>query len=173
MRISLSALLVASLTLGACGGSLNPFGWFGRSTSEVAPPQDDRPVNPLIPTGGDRSLLKSVTGIGVEPVYNGKPFGEVVQLVVERRDGGAIVRVTGRSDRQGVYDVRLTPMNEDEQPVDGELTYRLEGLEPTNTRVGSPASREVTVARSLTDQKLRGVRSIRVEGLRNSRVVRR
>lgn len=172
MRISLSALLVASLALGACGSSLNPLNWFGRSTSEPAA-ADSKPVNPLIPTGGDRSLLRNLTGADKEEIYNGQPFGEVVALVVERRDGGAIVRVTGRADRQGIYDVRLTPANEDEKPVDGVLTYRLEGLEPANTGVGSPASREVTAARSLTNQKLRGVRTIRVEGVRNSRVVRR
>lgn len=173
MRISLSALLVASLALGACGSSLNPLNWFGGSSSEPAASADEKPVNPLIPTGEDRSLVKSLTGFGVEAVYNGKPFGEVVGLVVERRDGGAIIRVTGRADRQGVYDVRLTPVDEDEKPVDGVLTYRLEGLEPANTGVGSPASREVTAARSLTNQELRGVRTIRVEGVHNSRVARR
>ena len=67
-----------------------------------------------------------------------------------------------------------SPVVEDETPVDGVLSYRLEGIEPdANTAVGASATREVTVARKVTDQDLRGVSTIRVEGVRNARVARR
>jgi hypothetical protein len=174
MRISLSAILVASLTLGACGvvrdSALNPSNWFGRSTSEAIEVADDKPVNPLIPQ-------KSGLFAGRDKYannYDGQPFDEIVELKIERVPGGAIIRATGRADRQGSYSVQLTPIVEDETPVDGVLTYRLEGLKPTaNTAIGSAPTREVTAARQLTDQKLRGVRTIRVEGVRNARVARR
>jgi len=175
MRISISVLLAASLTLGACGvvrqSALNPVNWFGRSTSvAVAPTEDAKPVNPLIPTKSGlfaRSRARNA-------IYIGEPFDQITDLTVERISGGAIIRATGLADRQGIYSVQLTPANEDETPVDGVLTYRLEGIEPlANTAVGGPATREVTAARKVTSQMLRGVRSIRVEGVRNARVTRR
>ncbi len=174
MRISLSVLLVASLTLGACGmvrnSALNPGNWFGRSTSVAIAPTDGKPVNPLIPQSsglfGNRNKGPAV--------YIGEPFDEITDLTIERVAGGAIVRATGLAARQGIYSVQLTPATEDETPVDGVLTYRLEGVEPDkNTAVGGPATREVTAARKVTDQSLRGVTTIRVEGLRNARTSRR
>jgi len=84
------------------------------------------------------------------------------------------VRATGRADRQGIYEVQLTPANEDELPVDGVLTYRLEGVEPSEaTAIGTPPTREVTAGRKLTNQTLAGVTTIRVEGLRNAMTSRR
>lgn len=173
MRISLSVLLIASLTLGACGvvrnSALNPVNWFGRSTSVAVAPTESAPVNPLIPQSsglfGDRNAPK---------IYIGEPFEEITDLTIERVAGGAIVRATGLADRQGVYSVQLTPANDDEAPVNGVLTYRLEGIEPVkNTAVGAPATREVTAARKVTDQQLRGVSTIRVEGVRNAQIARR
>ena len=70
--------------------------------------------------------------------------------------------------------MQLTPENEAEEPVDGVLTYRLEGIRPgRNTAVGTVPTREVIAARRLTEQQLRGVRSIRVEGAQNALVSRR
>ncbi|KEJ87971.1 hypothetical protein [Sulfitobacter donghicola] len=174
MRISLTVLLVTSVSLGACGfvrdSALNPGNWFGRSTSEQIEVADEKPVNPLIPS--ESGLFARIRAD--EATYEGRPFDEIVSLKVERVPGGAIIRATGRADRQGIYSVRLTPADEDEKPVKGVLTYRLEGIKPdANTPVGGTATREVTAARKLTDQDLRGVRSIRVEGARNARVARR
>lgn len=172
MRISLCILLVASTTLGACGlvrdSALNPGNWFGRSTSE--PVQTAAVTNPLIPTSTGLFARRNAE----EAVYLGRPFDEIVELRIERVQGGAIIRATGRAARQGLYEVQLTPANEEEAAVDGVLTYRLEGVEPGRaTATGAAASREVTAARRVTDQQLAGVSSIRVEGLRNAQVVRR
>lgn len=174
MRISLSVLLIASLSLGACGyvrdSALNPSNWFGRSTSVPIEGADTTPVNPLIPR---KSGLFARRGAD-EETYAGRPFDEIVTLKVERVPGGAVIRATGRADRQGIYAVQLTPITEDETPIKGVLTYRLEGIKPErNTAVGTAPTREVTAARKLTDQELRGVRTIRVEGVRNARVARR
>ncbi|WP_299030581.1 hypothetical protein [uncultured Sulfitobacter sp.] len=174
MRITLSALLIASLAVGACGivrdSALNPTNWFGRSTSEPIETVDAKPVNPLIPKEGGLFARRDKT----TDDYAGQPFDEIIDLKVERIPGGAIIRATGRAARQGIYAVQLTPVVEDETPVNGVLTYRLEGVTPArNTAVGTAPTREVTAARKLTVQELRGVRSIRVEGQRNARVARR
>ncbi|MEQ6248164.1 hypothetical protein ABMC89_04670 [Sulfitobacter sp. HNIBRBA3233] len=173
MRSILPAFLVASLTLGACGvvrdSALNPGNWFGRSTPAPVSAETE-PVNPLIPT---RSGLFGSRPDNKE-IYLGEPFYEIVDLTIERVAGGAIIRATGRAERQGIFAVQLTPVTEDETPVDGTLSYRLEGVERTQpTPVGAPATREVTAARRITDQQLAGVRAIRVEGAQNARVARR
>ncbi len=174
MRISLSVLLVASLTVGACGvvrtSVLNPGNWFGRSSAEAAAPVTSGPVNPLIPTTRRGLFTRSNAPVD----YVGEPFDEITDLTVDQVSGGAIIRATGLAARQGIYAVQLTPANEEGLPVDGVLTYRLEGIKPdAATPVGTAPTREVTAAVMLTTQDLRGVNTIRVEGLTNARVSRR
>lgn len=171
MRKTILILVVATFGLSACGfgqSRLNPVNWFGNSRSAPVA-TDTTPVNPLIPRSRGLFARRNV-----EPTYFGEPFDQIIDLTVERVPGGALIRATGLAARQGIYEVQLTPANEEETPVDGVLTYRLEGVLPTGrTPVGSQPTREVTAARVLTDQQLAGVRSIRVEGLRNARVSRR
>ena len=71
------------------------------------------------------------------------------------------------SATQGVFNARLAPQNEDELPEDGVLTYQLQA-QYKQIIGGAPETREVTVARKLTDQETRDVRVIRVEGLQNA-----
>ncbi|MGB3243647.1 MAG: hypothetical protein WBB25_03895 [Sulfitobacter sp.] len=169
----LASLLVVTLFLSACGfrdSRINPLNWFGRGQSVPIAEQTQQNTNPLIPRKGglftrDRSA---------DADYAGRPFEQVTGLVVERVPGGAIIRATGLAARQGIYDVRLTPANEDELPVDGVLTYRLEGIRAAQpTPVGAVATREVVAARKVTDQALSGVGQIRVEGQQNAQVARR
>ncbi|WP_299875272.1 hypothetical protein [uncultured Sulfitobacter sp.] len=167
MSKTVSLLLVATLTLSACGAvrdsRVNPFNWFGQSRSVPVEPQAQ--TNPLIPTRG--GLFASAREKAAE--YNGSPFDQVTNLTIERIPGGAVIRATGLAARQGSYDVRLTPVNEDEEAVDGVLAYRLERVLPaTRTNVGAQPTREVIAARHVTDQMLRGVRVIRVEARRNA-----
>ena len=172
MRKTVSLLLVASMGLAGCGfggSSLNPVNWFGRSQS-VPIGQSTEVVNPLIPKRSGLFARERAR----DKIYQGKPFQQITSLVVERVPGGAIIRATGLAARQGIYDVQLTPANEDEEPVKGVLTYRLEGLRPArNTAQGTKPTREVVAARKLTDQQLRSVRTIRVEGQLNALVARR
>ncbi len=173
MRKTLTALMVSTLLLTACGAvrdsRVNPFNWFGRSQSERLGTTAEN-TNPLIPTrGGLFSRLREQ-----DAVYEGGPFEQVTDLTIEKVPGGALIRATGLAARQGIYAVRLTPANEDELPVDGVLTYRLEGVRPdAATAVGAIPTREVIAARRITEQNLRGVRTIRVEGLLNAQVARR
>lgn len=172
MRKTLTLLLVSSLTLAACGAvrdsRVNPLNWFGQARSE--PVEAAQNTNPLIPKGGGLFANARVK----EDLYLGRPFEQVTNLTIEQVPGGAIIRATGLAARQGIYAVQLTPENEEEEPVDGILTYRLEGIRPArNTSVGAVPTREVIAARSLTQQQLRGVRSIRVEGQQNALVSRR
>jgi hypothetical protein len=174
MRISLSVLLVATMTLGACGAvrdsALNPTNWFGRSTSEAVAATDAGPANPLIPTTRRGLFARRAEAAD----YIGSPFDEITDLTIEQVAGGAVIRATGRAARQGIYAVQLTPANADGTPVDGVLSYRLEGVRPdAQTAQGAPATREVTAALKITDQDLRGVSTIRVEGLNNALVSRR
>lgn len=173
MRKTFSAILVSTLVLTGCAtvrdSRVNPFNWFGTARSEPITRQEAS-TNPLIP---QRTGLFS-SSRNKEVVYAGRPFDQIIDLTIEEVPGGAVVRATGRADRQGIYEVQLTPANEDELPVDGVLTYRLEGVEPSEpTAIGTPPTREVTAGRKLTNQTLAGVTTIRVEGLRNAMTSRR
>lgn len=172
MRKTLTLFAVLTLTLSACGAILdsrvNPFNWFGQSRSVATSVPEQ--TNPLIPRRGGFFSR----GREQDAIYLGRPFEQVTDLTVERIPGGAIIRATGLAARQGIYAVQLTPQNEEEEAVDGVLIYRLEGVRPTaNTPVGTKPTREVTAGRKLTDQQLRDVRVIRVEGALNAQETRR
>ena len=174
----LSVLMISVLVLTGCAtvrdSRLNPFNWFGRSTSE--------PVNTSTATGNDNPLIPARNGNGLRNLlglktkeenvpYAGQPVAVVSDLVIERRPGGAIVRATGIADRLGPFDVRLVPVKE--QSGNGTLAYTLAALQQPGPRNASEAARSVTVAVWLTDQDLAGIREIRVAGRTNVQVTRR
>ncbi|WP_299145584.1 hypothetical protein [uncultured Tateyamaria sp.] len=176
MRLLTTSLLVATMTVTACGAvrdsRINPFNWFGSSRSEPierAPVKED---NPLIPEER-RGLFTSVRR--ETEVYLGTPLDQVSGLVIERVPGGAIVRATAIASVDGVYNVQLTPADDDGEPDEnGTLTYRFEGVKPANAgRRNSQTQRTYNAAVRLTDQELSRVRSIRVEGVRNAQTVAR
>lgn len=172
MRKTIPFLLAVTFGLGACStiseSRVNPLNWFGKSRSE--PVAQVESTNPLIPKGGGLFSNKRTA----DAIYEGRPFEQVTNLTIERVPGGAIIRATGLAARQGIYAVQLTPENIEELPVDGVLTYRLEGVRPTaQTAIGAKPTREVIAARHVTDQQLAGVRRIRVEGQLNAQVARR
>lgn len=176
MRVLTVTLLTAALILSACAAvrdsRVNPFNWFGRGQSEPVVQTTAEEVNPLIPNRNERRFR--IFGRNTNEVYLGTPIDQVSSLVVERVPGGAMIRASGISPFQGAYDVRLTPANDDELPVDGVLTYRLEVVQPSRARRGGPERvRTVTAARRVTDNQLAGVRTIRVEGVRNAQSSRR
>lgn len=155
MQKPLLAALAMVLALGACGtiGSsrLNPMNWFSRDSTET-----------LTPTGGwgtgadRRDLVPMVT-----------------ELEVLRTNSGALVRASGLTATQGWWDVELRPTNR-ERPVDGELIYEFVVAAPrTQTPVSSDASRTVTAAVALSNDRLAGVRRIVVRGAQNARSVNR
>jgi hypothetical protein len=173
MRKTVSVLLISLLTLSACGSvrdsSLNPFNWFGGSQPAAAPVTAAN-TNPLIP---ESSGLFSRNG-NAPTLYPGRPIDTISTLNIDRVPGGAIIRATGVASVQGVFEAQLTPANPEELPESGVLTYRLEGIHPANPRgIGTPATRQITVARYVSDSQLAGVRTIRVEAAQNARDARR
>ncbi len=150
------AALAALMILSACGNfrtsSLNPFGWFSRSTEEASliTAAEARRV------ADNRALVAQVTEMAVEPMR-----------------GGAIVRAVGLPPTQGWWDAELVPENEF-RPVDGVLSFRfvVAGPRPP-ARAGTPMSREVSAAIYVSDFKLANARQITVTGAGNARTSRR
>ena len=169
MRTPLFMIITASFVLTSCGTFLNPRNWFGRSEPAPASAEVEQ-VNPLIPRtnrgirlgGGQREAPDTTT-----------PISTITNIRVERVPGGAIIRATGLDPTQGAFNAKLEPADSEENAVDGVLTYRLQRDTTGERAAGSPAAREVTVARHVTDQTLRGVTTIRVEGAQNALQVRR
>lgn len=181
-------LACATLVLSGCGfgqSRLNPVNWFGSpqevqvepateaatensvATATAEPASATR--NPLLPRRQSLSQRREEA----RNQYFGVPVETVDSLIIERVPGGALLRVTGTAATANVYDVRLTPEN-GETPVDGVLTYRLEGILQNASRpVGNSRQRQVVAARRVTDNQLRGVQSIRIAARTNAQVSRR
>lgn len=170
MRKSVGVVIVSALVLTSCGtvreSRLNPFNWFGRSTSQpVVAEQGD--VNPLIP-----KRRASIFRAGPAAEYVGTPITQVTQLEVLRRPGGAIVQATGVASRIGPYEVRL--IKDKDASTDSVLVYSFRVIYPAEaTQQGSVAARTITVAASLTDQELSEIRTVRVAGQTNVLSARR
>jgi hypothetical protein len=167
MKKPVIALVTTMLVLAGCNTFLNPYNWFGGNEEVPVNTADGTAANPLIPD----SWLSSPDA--PQP-YVGLPIDTVTALRIDRIPGGAIVNATGVARMQGGYAAFLKPTTEEMTPVDGVLTFRFDIiLPPTQQAVGDARSREIVVARRLTDQQLVGVRTIRVEGARNAQVSRR
>ncbi len=153
MRHPVALLSIVAL-LAACSGASesnwNPLNWFGKTTEE------------------------RVAAVNAPARQDGrKPINEIVRLQIDATPGGAILKVTGLPERQAFYNAELVPLA-DEKPVDGVLEYEFRISAPIGaTQSGPPQSREVVVARFLSEQTLRGVRTIRVKGATNALVTRR
>lgn len=171
MRFVLPFLLTATLFIAGCSSSYNPVNWFGGDR-----PEDDNftPIeetNPLIPQSEGNFITE---GRDERNRYRGVPIDRVTTVATERVPDGLIIKVTGMSNTQGVYDARLIPVSPDEKPEDGVLVYSLHALNDVNQRVqGSAKTREVIVARKRTDQELGNTRVIRIESATNALEVRR
>ncbi len=150
MRFSQSAALVALIVLTACSGfsgsKLNPFNWFKRSAPESL-------EFVQVPVDA-RGLVAQVTEMKVEPY-----------------PGGAIVRATGVPPSQGWWDAELVKVDTEE---DGVVLYEFRIFPPPVPRpAGTPFSREVTVATTLSSIALDGVGKIVVQGAANALSSRR
>jgi hypothetical protein len=150
----LLAALMVVLTLGACGAiresRLNPFNWFGRSerAQPVAAPEAQ-----VVP-GDAREQVADVTALVIEPVT-----------------GGAIVRATGLTPRQGYWQAELVPQDVDDK---GGLVFDfLVFAPPGSSGVSTPQSREIVVAYFLSNFKLQTIGTITVQGKSGARSARR
>ena len=95
----------------------------------------------------------------------------MTNLVVERLPGGAIIRATAVSDRQGAYEVALRPVESEDLP-EGLVQYEFVAYQPMAPQ-GTEASRSLTAAARLTDQELAKISRIEVLGARNALTTRR
>lgn len=150
MKRTVLAALGVVLVVSGCGmireSRLNPFNWFGR-----AEPRET--VTTSAPQ--DQRLLVS----------------QVLTLSVDPYSAGAIVRAKGIPPSQGWWDAELVPRPIDENGV---LVFDFRVFPPiTETPEGTPRSREITVAISLSNVKLDQVREIVVQGATNALSSRR
>lgn len=163
MRIVVLCLAISVMGVSACNSRYNPVNWFGGSEEVEVEGQN---TNPLIPA-------KSGFSSRPEEQYPGIPVAKVTELKVERIADGAIIRASGVAYVQGAFAVKLMPQNEG-KPVKGVLTYDLMAIHPAGGYGGGAENtRLVTVAHSLTDQQLEGVRTIKVVAIENARQARR
>ena len=153
MTPRLTAALAALALVASCAtvrdSRINPFNWFGRSAE-----------------------TRAVAATPAAPVDPRRPVGQVIDMAVEPRPGGAILRATGLPPTQGHWDAALVldPVAEGAS----ELTYRFLVQPPVVPRpAGTPQSREVTVAVYLSDVRLEGIRRVTVAGETNARTVTR
>ncbi|MBK5928734.1 hypothetical protein [Rhodobaculum claviforme] len=159
MKTPALAALTALVLLSACAGvrqsAVNPFNWFGGSTSRTVEAT-------AIPEGGF-----------AEVIDNRPAVAEVIDMAVEPAQGGAIVRATGLPPTQGWWDAELRP-DGDLAPVDGELTLRFVLAPPRQeTRQGPARSREVSAGLFVPASVLAQTRRVTVIGERNARTVTR
>ncbi|PVA11805.1 hypothetical protein DC366_02315 [Pelagivirga sediminicola] len=162
MRGLVTLLTISSLTLAGCSGlresRANPANWFGPSrTVERAAPAGTAAANPLIPEQSDSIFRRRSEA----ERYVGTPIYAVENVVVEPSAGGAIVKATGLSLRQGAFDVRLWPENGG-VPVDGVLTYTMRAIQRADTPQGPEQTRRVNAGQFVSRQTLSGLRGVTV-----------
>jgi hypothetical protein len=150
MRKTVLAALSVVVLVAGCGAiresRLNPFNWFGR-----AEPRET--VTTAAPQD-ERLLVAQVLSLSVDPYSS-----------------GAIVRAKGIPPTQGWWEAELVARPLDENGV---LVFDFRVFPPiTNTPEGTPRSREITVATSLSNVKLDQVREIVVQGGTNALSSRR
>lgn len=167
MRRTFTLLVIAALTLSACGSvresRLNPFNWFGQSRSENVERAGE--TNPLIP---QRRALSRPRDKAPLP---GPLVQRITALTVDRTPGGALIRAEGVTAASGAFDVVMVPVETEQAAT---LSFELRAKVPARAPRGGPeVARKVIAATSVTNQLLQGVRTIRVLGQENMRSTRR
>lgn len=171
MRKSLVLILAGTLILSGCGGwrdsRINPGNWFGKSRSApIAETTATEVVNPLIPQERRKSIFARA-----EKEDLSVPVATISDLRVEPTPNGAIIYATAIASRQGAYEVEL---RQEPDAAEDTLEYTLRVVYPeASTPSGSVHSRTVQAAVTLSEQDLRGIRTIRVNGTENARETRR
>lgn len=173
MHKTLSVLLVAAMSLSACSAwrdsRANPSNWFGSSTPAPAEFSVDD-ANALVPQQSD--------GVGLfdrpEAEDNSVPIATIDELRIDPTPNGAIIYAAGTAIRQGAFNAQLARVRSDELSKNGvmEFTFRVDY--PENATVqGSPRSRMVSEAVTVSTQELEGIRLVRVKGAQNALESRR
>ena len=132
-------LLVSCSKIGE--SNLNPLNWFGDSNAE--------------------KTIKSVPvkATSIDPRARLQRVTEITNFVTTN---GIIIVAKGLPPTQGFWNPALLPRNE-EKPVDGFLTYEFRAQAPTDqVLIGTERSREIEAAKTITQDKLVGVKGIRI-----------
>lgn len=171
MRKSVGMLVVAGLVLGGCGGwrdlGVNPRNWFGKP-KPVAVASADGAANPLIPAARKGGIFSRPA-----PEDRSELVGQVTKLTVDRTPTGAIVLVEGLASRQGGFATTLKRLPEDPENK-GVLTLEFRITYPKDaTPVGTEHQRRITEALTLSQAKLKDVRTIRVLAAGNAMETKR
>lgn len=150
MKRAVVLVTVLGLGLSGCGfgqSRFNPLNWFRQPATTEKAPLYKAPLD-------KRGLVESITDLKVEPF-----------------PGGAIVRVTGLPPTQGYWNASLVALPKD---ASGKLSFEFR-ISPPNggARAGTPPTREIVVATSLTDYKLQDVTAIEVRSATNAMTAHR
>lgn len=156
MKSAAAVLLSSVLLLSACSGSvnsINPFTWFSAGDEEGVI-ITDRDGNSIVVT--DPRVL----------------IDQTLSVKADKTNGGVIVRAVGLPPTQGYFRAGLVALN-NEVPVDGVVTLEFRVVAPlTPQSAGTQQSREIQAAHFISDEKLRGIREVRVTAARNTRSLR-
>lgn len=145
LRVSIA--LALCLSLAACGSRLNPLNWFG----------------------GDREERITITEVEV-PTDPRPLVAEVISLSIEPTTSGAILTATALTETTGYWQPGLVEAGRE----DGAVTYEFRAAPPVAGSVAGPEpTRQIVVARALSQGDLRGLRSITVVARTNRRTVER
>lgn len=158
MRATLPLLLIAALSTTGCSrianSSFNPMNWFG-GTASPATTQTAAEIGPLVP---QRTV----------PFDQRGGIAEVSALRFNRTPDGGILQATGIASTQGQFNAQLVPVSVE----NGKLTLAFRVEASSTAASGRANTRQITVARVFSNADLIGIRSIIVQGARNSRSVR-
>lgn len=152
------ALMIASaLALSACGslGSLGSIGSLGGGGERVVGAQSRQSLPSLVPAE-KRQLVQDTRGLAAA----------ITSAELTATPGGAILRATGQAAAPGSYNAELTPAGRDGDT----LVFALRMNAQPGARI-TPA--QITVARMIADEDLRGVRAVRIVTASGSRTLRR
>ncbi|MCL3882788.1 hypothetical protein [Marivita sp. GX14005] len=171
MRKTGMLAMVAVVALTGCGtiseSRFNPVNWFGPSEPDPAALNPaESATNPLIP-----ARRMSIFRRTQPDAFTGRHIADIAELSIEPRPGGAIIRATGVASRAGPFDVRL--IVDEAASTEDAIVLDMRALQQAGPRGVGPQARQVTAARWITDQDLRGIRSITVRGAQSARTVRR
>lgn len=173
MHKTLSVLLVALMSLSACGGwrdsRANPSNWFGRSApAPVEVSADD--ANALVPQQGDgRGLFARP-----EAEDNSVPIAVIDELRINPTPTGAIILASGTATRQGAFNAQLVRQRSEELTSSGtmEFSFRVDYPDYA-TAQGTVRSRMIDEAITVSSKELEGIRVVRVVGQQNALESRR
>ena len=148
------------LTAFIIAGFLTGCSWFGNNGETAS--ADTENVNPLLPDSGLRILNEP------EEAYQGTLIEQVTDFEIKPTRTGAILLAKGIGTRQGAYDIQLTPVNDNESPLDRVLEYRFEAVYPSETTpIGNVTSRRLVAAKSISNELIEQVDIFRIISKQN------